>query len=106
MTNTIQRLNDIFRHSLTGGKVLLTAGINAKSSDEVALIINKVRTFNDFNENNDPYQEHDFGSFKHNNEKIFFKIDYYNKDLTFGSEDPTNTNITTRVMIIMLASEY
>ena len=30
---------------------------------DVATILNKVRTFKDFNEGDDPYGEHDFGAF-------------------------------------------
>lgn len=65
-----------------------------------------LRTFDNFTEDNDPYQEHDFGSFKHNNDKIFFKIDYYDKSMRFASNNPANQNETTRVLTIMLASEY
>jgi len=36
----------------------------------------------------------------------FFKIDYYDKTLEWGSEDPSDPEKTTRVMILMLASEY
>jgi Protein of unknown function (DUF3768) len=42
----------------------------------------------DFNTNNDPYGEHDFGSFELAGEKFFWKIDYYDSLCEFGSEDP------------------
>ena len=59
-----------------------------------------------FNADNDPYGEHDFGIVKHGGESIYFKIEYYDKDLEFGSEDPADPDQTTRVMTIMLACEY
>ncbi len=65
-----------------------------------------VRLFQDFTESNDPYGEHDFGSLEHGSHKIFFKIDYYNKDQRSGSEDPSDPDQTSRVMTIMLANEY
>jgi Protein of unknown function (DUF3768) len=66
----------------------------------------KVETFSAFTGDNDPWHEHDFGAFEHDGEKIFFKIDYYSKDLEHGSEDPADPSKTTRVLTIMLASEY
>lgn len=42
---------------------MLTDGIRANSEDDIAVIINKVRTFNDFNEDNNSYGEKDFGAF-------------------------------------------
>jgi hypothetical protein len=39
----------------------------------------KVRDFVDFTEDNDPYGEHDFGSFTVSGVKIFWKIDYYDE---------------------------
>ena len=46
--------------------------------------------FDDFNEDNDPHREHDFGSFELEGEKLFWKIDYYDLAGDFGSEDPTD----------------
>ena len=102
----IKTLNDNLRKHLIGGRVMLTAGINTKSQDDVARILSKVRHFNNFTEANDPYDEHDFGSFDYKGEKIFWKIDYYDKNYQYLSEDPANPNLTNRVMTVMLASEY
>jgi len=102
----IKTLNDNFRQTFTGGRVMLTAGINSKSQDDIARILSKVRQFNHFTEANDPYDEHDFGSFDYKDEKIFWKIDYYDKNYQYLSEDPSNPNLTNRVMTVMLASEY
>ena len=55
---------------------------------------------------NDPQQEHDFGSFDHAGESIFWKIDYYDPTLTCGSEDPSDPRQTVRVLTIMLAADY
>ena len=66
----------------------------------------KIRLFDEFNESNDPHGEHDFGSVEQAEEQIFFKIDYYDPDLNFHSEDPSDPEKTVRVMTIMLAHEY
>ena len=102
----IKTLNDNFRYSLQGGRVMLTAGIKAKTQDEIAEILEKVRSFDNFTTANDPYGEHDFGSFDYKGQKIFFKIDYYDLNYEYTSENPADPTITNRVLTIMLADEY
>jgi hypothetical protein len=105
-TEKIRALNDAFRTTLTGGKVLLTAGVNALPSDVKAMVIQRVATFSEFTEENDPHREHDFGNFSLAGRKFFFKIDYYDSNMEFGSEDPSDPSKTTRVLTIMLVEEY
>ena len=62
--------------------------------------------FDDFNADNDPHGELDFGSFELEGEKVFWKIDYYDLAGEFGSEDPTDPKKTLRVLTVMLAEEY
>jgi len=91
---------------MTGGRVLMTASVNALPSDVKAIAVRRVATFSEFNADNDPHQEHDFGSFTLAGRKFFFKIDYYDAKMEFGSEDPADPAKTTRVLTIMLAEEY
>ena len=51
----IKTLNDNLRKFLIGGKVVLTQGIQAKTYEEVAEIMLKVRHFDNFTKANDPY---------------------------------------------------
>lgn len=102
----ICRLNDHFRRSLAGGRVMLTSGVLSLSGEAVEAIVFKVRTYADFNADNDPYGEHDFGIVEHGGHRVFFKIDYYARGLEHGSPDPADAEITARVLTIMLASEY
>ena len=102
----IKTLNDNFRHSLQGGRVMLTCGIRAKTQDEIAEILEKVRSFDNFTTANDPYGEHDFGSFDYKGQKIFWKIDYYDNNLQYLSEDPADVSKTIKVITILLAEEY
>ena len=103
-TEAIRAINDHFRKNLTGGRVVATPGITER--DDVDQIIDKVRLFDDFRSGEDPYGEHDFGAFDQGGQKIFWKIDYYDNDLTGGSPDPADETVTTRVLTIMLAEEY
>ena len=105
-TLRIRLLNDEFRTTLRGGHVLVTAGVRALSPDAVAEALQAVVSFEDFTPDNDPHGEHDFGSFLLNGHKLFFKIDYHDKNREFGSPDPADPAVTTRVLTILLASEY
>ena len=104
--NDIAKLNDDFRKSFIGGQVLLTAGIAAMSSEDKANIISMVQNFNDFTPSNDVYGEHDFLSIDYKGNKIFAKIDYYDLNYEFMSENPANPDITNRVLTILLSCEY
>jgi hypothetical protein len=102
----IARLNDELRRTFIGGKIMMTAGISALPDDAKAKMLSAVRSFSNFTEDNDPHKEHDFGSFEVDGEKCFWKIDYYDLELESGSENPADPAVTTRVLTIMLASEY
>src|SRR5208282_4350938 len=104
--NRIAQLNDAFRTTFTGGKVMVTASVQALPTDVVAQALGMVRRFNEFNEDNDPHEEHDFGSFELAGQKFFFKIDYYDKDMEHGSEDSADPAKTIRVLTLMLAEDY
>ena len=96
----IAHKNDVFRK--LGFGVTMTCGA-AELPDEIGLM-QKVRDFNIFTEDNDPYGEHDMGKIEWHGEKVFWKIDYYNDKLTCF-EDPLSPTCK-RVMTVMLAEEY
>lgn len=105
-TQTIRDLNDQLRRTLLGGLAVITPGIAALGQDAVERLVQTIAVFDDFHHANDPYQEHDFGSFAAEGTTIFFKIDYYDKTLTAGSPNPADPTVTERVITIMLAEEY
>jgi hypothetical protein len=102
----IRHLNDAFRRSFSGGKVMMTAGVAALPDSAREVVLEEVRKFAAFSGDNDPHGEHDFGSFEVDGRKVFWKIDYYDAAMEFGSEDPADPLKTTRLLTIMLASEY
>ena len=104
----IRDLNDAFRKNIdpTLGRMMLTAGVSALPSDVRAMAIRMVATFDAFDDDNDPDGEHDFGAFDLVEHKFFFKLDYYDPRLEFGSDDPADPAKTTRVLTLMLAEEY
>jgi hypothetical protein len=105
-TTRIRELNDEFRRTFAGGRVVMTAGVNALPEPVRATVLHKVRTFEAFDRGNDPHGEHDFISVEHDGARYFGKIDYYDAHLRHGSEDPADPAQTTRVLTIMLAEEY
>jgi Protein of unknown function (DUF3768) len=106
-TRRIAELNDLCRKAPgVAGRLFQTSGIDALPPADQSAIREKVERFDAFTPDNDPYGERDFGAFMHNGEKIFWKIDYYDRALTYGSENPADPQQTVRVLTIMLASEY
>lgn len=97
----IARLNDAFRKT---GKTFLTPWVQSLNNP-FGLVL-KVREFSDFHENNDPYGEHDFGKVAYDGQDFFWKIDYYDNSLEYGSDNPSDPSVTTRVLTIMHTSEY
>lgn len=103
----IRDLNDRFRTNGEGiGSIMVTAGVQALGETAMHQAMLAVREFSDFSTDNDPWGEHDFGAIQVAGEKVFWKIDPYNLDLSAGSESPANAATTHRVLTIMLASEY
>ncbi len=85
---------------------MITAGIKALGEKAIAEIVAKVKVFDQFTSDNDPYGEHDFGKIMHGHDAIFWKISYYDANIEFGSPNPSDPKVTTRVLTIMLAEEY
>lgn len=112
----IAELNDQFRKTVglptpkvqaVPGVAVMTTGIDALSLAQKLSILEQVREFDVFTEDNDPWGEHDFGLITMDDVgSVYWKIDYYDSSMTYGSEDPANPAVTMRVLTIMLASEY
>lgn len=105
-TARIRELNDAFRQSGRGGRIVMTSGVQALGEGERVALFAKIASHDDFTPNNDPHGEHDFGIVEHGGQKFFWKIDYYDRAMEAGSEDPSDPRETTRVLTIMLAEEY
>ena len=94
----IAEQNDKFRKTFQG--------VSALPLMQQQEIMQKVRAFNNFTEDNDPYGEHDFGCFEYRGQQIFWKIDMYDLNYEFYSPQPDDETQTNRVLTIMFADEY
>lgn len=102
----IAKLNDKFRQTGGGGKLVITIGIQQFDAFELFQLFEEVKEFSGFTEDNDPHGEHDFGSLTFAGNKIFWKIDTFaDARMEYGAEDGTDPK-AVRLMTIMLASEY
>ena len=88
------------------GRIVCTSGIAALPPETQIRVWGQVSDFDSFTDENDPHGEHDFGNFTLAGRKFFWKIDYYDAAMEFGSEDASDPSKTTRVLTIMRASEY
>lgn len=110
-TKSIRDLNDRFRKGDASipGTVAITLGVQellAKAGKNFEALADQVREFDEFNPDNDPNQEHDFGRFNFCGADLYWKIDQYNTAYDGGSEDPADLAKTCRVLTILLIEEY
>jgi hypothetical protein len=102
----VRDLNDKLRTLGVGGHIVMTDGIAAEPSDMIDRILNAVRRYDVFNEDNDPWGERDFGRMKVGGLPVIWKIDYYDRSGVIHSPDPADARVTVRVLTIMRADEY
>jgi hypothetical protein len=112
-TARIRQLNDTLRTStapigawLANGGIVITRGIAELGNDFMSDAIAAVRTFDNFTPDNDPHGEHDMAFLPVDGVEIFFKIDYYDRELKWHSPDASDPGVTRRVLTIALAEEY
>jgi hypothetical protein len=105
-TVRIRGLNDQLRISHTGGTLVTTPGVLALGIYLNQAIRIAIAAYNDFDEDNDPFGEHDFGLVEVAGQEVLFKIDYYDNDLRFHSPDPADPAVTRRIMTIFLPEEF
>lgn len=97
----IASVNDTFRR--TTREFILTSGI-AELSPLVDTILDRVRRYDEFSFESDPYYEHDFGSFRLEGISVLWKIDYYDQSLSYWC-DPLDARCR-RILTVMCAEEY
>src|SRR5438128_5498538 len=109
----IRELNDALRTCtdpigalMMNGQLVITRGIASHGNEFITRAVAAVRAFNDFTPDNDPFGEYDFAFLDVDGQRIFFKVDYYDRDLKGHSPDPSDPGVTRRVLTVALAEEY
>jgi Protein of unknown function (DUF3768) len=120
-TACIARLNDFARKAMgVACTVFVTPGFRALDAADQHRVRELIETYDAFATDNDPHGERDFGAIYQcadgrwtttclaggEQERVFWKLDYYDPDLKYGSDDPSDPHKTRRVLTIMLAEEY
>ncbi|MBB4305031.1 hypothetical protein GGD81_004097 [Rhodobium orientis] len=105
-TAKVRDLNDAFRRSFVGGRVVITNGTDTLNDADKLALFDLVKGFDAFTADNDPHGEHDFGSIAFKGGRFFWKIDCYDRNLIYHSPDPADLSVTERVLTIMRAEEY
>src|SRR2546425_5204322 len=98
----IAAINDEFRRARPNGDWIATVGALALS--DFPGLVEAVRQFDDFTEENDPWGERDFGAIDWQGERTFWKLDYFDQNLQYW-HDPLSPECR-RGISILLASEY
>jgi Protein of unknown function (DUF3768) len=101
----IARLNDGLRKTCEGGTVVITRNVRNLQGFNAPELMKALAEYDGFDEDNNPYGERDFGDFPLFNTDLYFKIDYYDPDLKFGSDDPADSSITHRVITVMTEAD-
>jgi hypothetical protein len=102
----IAQLNDECRTGRADHLLTITPGVRCMGAEAMVAVVGQVRSYANFSSDSDPYGERDFGTIEVGAQRLFWKIDYYDKQLEYGSPDPADPFVTQRVLTIMLASEY
>jgi Protein of unknown function (DUF3768) len=119
----IARLNDLARIAMgIACTVVATVRFRSLPDTDQSRVRELVETFDAFTEDNDPHEERDFGCIyqvgddrwtterprvrEDERERVFWKLDYFDRELRFASDDAADPAITRRVLTIMLADEY
>ena len=102
----IARLNDQLRKQGVGGSVVVTRGVAELEGFDGRSLAVALAEYAAFDADNDPHGERDFGDLTLFDTDLLWKIDYYDADLKYGSNDPTDPSITKRVLTVMIAGEW
>lgn len=102
----IATLNDMLRKEGAGGLIMVTRGVRSLPGFDVRALLAALAAYDAFDADNDPFGERDFGDLEVGGEDLLWKIDYFDLHNQFASPDPADPAVTSRVLTVMLPSEY
>ena len=102
----IASLNDQLRKTGTGGTIIITQSVRRLTGFNAEALAVALANYNGFDAENDPHGGRDFGDLTLFATDLLWKIDYYDLDLKFGSDDPADPSITSRVLTVMTTTDW
>ena len=102
----IAKLNDRLRITGKGGAIMITQNVQRVTGFDACVLAAALASYDAFDLDNDPHGERDFGDLSLWGYDLLWKVDYYNPDLKYGSNNPANPAVTSRVLTVMLASDW
>ena len=102
----IARLNDHLRKTGKGGTIMVTRSVMHLDGFDPALLVASLAAYDGFDADNNPHGERDFGDLALFGTDLLWKIDYYDAELQFGSNDPADSAVTKRVLTVMTAADW
>lgn len=97
----IARLNDQLRKSGQGATIVVTRSVVTLAGFDPVRLPAALAAYDAFDADNDPHGERDFGDLTLFGAELLWKIDYYNSDLEFRSNDSADSSVTQRVLTVM-----
>lgn len=85
---------------------MITDGVRRITGFDAAELATALASYTGFDQDNDPHGERDFGDLSLWGYDLLFKVDYYDRELKYGSDDPADPDQTHRVLTVMLASDW
>jgi len=102
----IAALNDRIRKTNEGGITFLSRDVALMAGAKTVDLLKQVADYDRFTKTNDPQGERNRGAVLLFGKEVLWEIGYYDEQAVGPSKDPANADVTTRIMTIMLASEY
>jgi hypothetical protein len=105
-SEVIARLNDQLRKTGMGGAIMITRNVMRMTGFDAVALAAALANYNDFEPSGDPHGERDFGCMTLWGHDLLWKVDYYDRSMEFGSDDPADPEATHRVLTVMLAADW
>jgi hypothetical protein len=107
---TIARLNDRCRQGLDRtARILITRACLGTFADnraaEIVAQAEILSALRGYKFRDAEADERDWGSFDYRGTTVYFRIDYYDAAMEYGSEDPADASQTRRMLTIMLRED-
>ena len=98
----IRALNDAFRQEPKASNVYLSLEIARLGETKLKELFAKLKAYSSFTIKTDPEGDHSSGVLELGQSKIEWEIDYWDLDEEDDSPDPSNAEVTTRIMNMVM----